>query len=73
MYITVDDVEGRSDEDLKEEIDKIFEWEASKFIEIRRKPYKRPKIRYLSNFRAVLNNDAPNPMQRPNGFVMANQ
>ncbi|XP_046857862.1 uncharacterized protein LOC124451283 [Xenia sp. Carnegie-2017] len=49
LYITVDGYEERSDEDLKNQIDQTFEWEASKFIEIRRKPYKNPKIRYLSN------------------------
>ncbi|XP_046857757.1 uncharacterized protein LOC124451170 [Xenia sp. Carnegie-2017] len=73
LYITVDGIKGRSNEDLKKEIDKIFEWEASKFIEIRRKPYKKPKIRYLSNFRAVQNDDAPNPMQSPNDVVLENQ
>ncbi|XP_046858125.1 uncharacterized protein LOC124451511 [Xenia sp. Carnegie-2017] len=73
LYITVDGVEERSDEDLKKEIDTIFEWEASKFIEIRRKLYKKPKIRYLSNFRAVQNHNAQNTMQIPNDVVLENQ
>lgn len=36
LCITVDGDEGKSDEDLKKEIDEIFELEASKFIEFRR-------------------------------------
>ncbi|XP_046857851.1 uncharacterized protein LOC124451272 [Xenia sp. Carnegie-2017] len=38
LCITVDGDEGRPDEDLKKEIDEIFELEASKFIEFRRLP-----------------------------------
>ncbi|XP_046844986.1 uncharacterized protein LOC124438814 [Xenia sp. Carnegie-2017] len=51
LYVTVDNVERKSKDILRKEIDDVFGWEASFFIEIKNKPSKAVKFRLLSNLR----------------------
>ncbi|XP_046858456.1 uncharacterized protein LOC124451895 [Xenia sp. Carnegie-2017] len=51
LFITVDKREKMSEEQIKEEIDNEFEWEASRFIELRSSASKPLKLKYYGHVR----------------------